>query len=179
MSSPGNVYQIRKTIVNELECFGINYTSEQEIFKKLAKFDFESTHVHEENFKVSNTTTWIRKQVLISVSISSNIVKESILLCNFDLFHFIVAFTGPLETFVSKSMTQMKLWPLISRQPWRINCVACCRNSLNNKIDKNEWEDLTRIKETVRTKRVLTLSSCKQKKMSIDWTPGTFRTILQ
>ena len=37
---PRNVYQIRETLFNKLVSFGINYTSEQKLFKKLANFDF-------------------------------------------------------------------------------------------------------------------------------------------
>ena len=37
-----NVYQIRETLFDMLDSFGIKYTSEQKLFKNLAIFDFES-----------------------------------------------------------------------------------------------------------------------------------------
>ena len=40
--NPRYVYQIRETLFDKLDSFGINYTSEQKIFKNLAIFDFES-----------------------------------------------------------------------------------------------------------------------------------------
>ena len=72
---PRNVYQIRQTLFDKLDCFGIKYTSEQKLFKSLAKFDFESICVQEETFRDTNTTTWIGKHVPLSVFISSNLVE--------------------------------------------------------------------------------------------------------
>ena len=46
------------------------YTSEQKLLKNLAKFDFKSICVQNETFRDTNTTTWIGKNVRISVSIS-------------------------------------------------------------------------------------------------------------
>ena len=52
---PRNVYQIRETLFVKLHFFGINYTSEQKLFKKLAKFEFESIFVQERgNFQRHN-----------------------------------------------------------------------------------------------------------------------------
>ena len=73
---PRNVYQIRETLFDKLDSFGINYTSEQKLFKSLAIFDFESICVQEETFRDTNTTVWIGKHVPISVSNSSNLVKN-------------------------------------------------------------------------------------------------------
>ena len=86
---PRNVYQIRGTLLDKLDSFGIKYTSEQKHFKNLAIFDFESVCVPEETFKDINTTTWIRKHVPISVSVSSNLAEEKIFLCNSDPRHLV------------------------------------------------------------------------------------------
>ena len=64
---PRNKYQIRETLFDKLDSFGINYTSEQKLFKNLAIFDFESICVQEEIFRDTNTTTWIGKHIPISV----------------------------------------------------------------------------------------------------------------
>ena len=48
--SPRNVYQIRETLFDKLVSCGIEYTSEQKLFKNLAIFDFESICVQEETF---------------------------------------------------------------------------------------------------------------------------------
>ena len=60
---PRNVYQMRETFFDELDSFGIKYTSEQKLFKNIAKFDFESNCVQQETFRDTNTTNWIGKQV--------------------------------------------------------------------------------------------------------------------
>ena len=64
---------------------------------KLAIFDFESICVQEESFKDTDTTKWIGKQIPILVSISSNLVKEPIFLCNSDPHHLVTSFIGAFE----------------------------------------------------------------------------------
>ena len=99
---PRNVYQIRKPLFGNLDSFGIKYTSEGKLFNKLAIFEFEQT------FSDTNTTTWIGKHVPISVYISSNLVEESIFLCNSDPHHLVASFTGAPENLASQSKTKMK-----------------------------------------------------------------------
>ena len=65
---PRNVYQIREALFDRLDSFGIKYTSEHKLFEKLSIFDFESICVQEQAFRDTNTKTWIRKYVPISVS---------------------------------------------------------------------------------------------------------------
>ena len=91
---PRNVYQIRKTLFDKFGSFSIKYTSERKLFKNLALFDFESICVQEKTFRDTNTTTWIGKHVLISVSFSSNLVEEPIFLCNSDPHHLVASFIG-------------------------------------------------------------------------------------
>ena len=81
---PRNVYQIRENLFDKLDSFGIKYTSERKLFKKLTVFNFDSICVQEEAFRETNTTTWIRKNVPISVTSSANLVEEPIFLCNSD-----------------------------------------------------------------------------------------------
>ena len=73
---PRNVYQVQETLFDKLGTFGIKYKSEHKLLKCLAIFDFESICVQEETFRDTNTTIWIRKQLLISVSNFSNLVEE-------------------------------------------------------------------------------------------------------
>ena len=103
-----NVYQIRETLFDKLDSFGIKYTSEQKLFENLAIFDFESNCFQEETFRDTITTTWIGKHVPISVSISSNLVEEPIFLCNSDPHHLVASFIGVLENLASQSKTKMK-----------------------------------------------------------------------
>ena len=105
---PRNLYQIRETLFNKLDSFGIKYMSEQKLLKKLAIFDFESICVQEESFRDTNTTTWIGKHFLISVSISLNLVEEPIFLCNSDPHHFVASFIGALESLASQSKANVK-----------------------------------------------------------------------
>ena len=97
-----------KTLFDELDSFGIEYTNEQTLFKNLVIFEFESVCVQEQSFKDTDTTKWIRKLIPISVSISSNLMKEPILLCNSDLYHLVTSFSGALENLALQSKAIMK-----------------------------------------------------------------------
>ena len=105
---PKNVYQTQETLFDKLDSFGIEYTSEQTLFKNLAIFDFESICVQEESFKDIDSTKWIGKHIPISVSISSNLVKEPIFLCNLDPRHLVTSFIGALENLALQSKAIMK-----------------------------------------------------------------------
>ena len=105
---PRNVFQIRETLFDKLDSFGINYTSEQKLFNNLTIFDFESICVQEETFRDTITTTWIGKHVPISVSISSNFLEEPIFLCNSDPHHLVASFIGVLESLASQRKAKMK-----------------------------------------------------------------------
>ena len=105
---PGNVYHIRETLFDKLDSFGIKYTSEEKFFANFAFFDVESICVQEETFRDTNTTTWIGKQVPISASVSSNLVKEPLFLCNTDPHHLVASFIGAHETLASQSKAKLK-----------------------------------------------------------------------
>ena len=105
---PRNVYQIQETLFDKLDSFGIEYTSQQKLFKNLAISDFESICVQEETFRDTNTTTWLGKHVPISVSISSNLVEGTIFICNSDPHHLVASFIGALENLASQSKTKME-----------------------------------------------------------------------
>ena len=105
---PRNVYQIRETLSDKLDSFGIKYTSEQKLSKFLAIFYFESIWVQNETFRDTNTTTWIGKRVPISVSISSIIVEEPLFLRNSDPHPLVASFIGALENVASQSKEKMR-----------------------------------------------------------------------
>ena len=105
---PRNVYQIRETLFDNLDSFGIKYTSEQKLFRNLAIIDFESICVQKETLRDKNTTTWIGKHVPKSVSIPSNIKEEPLFLCNSDPHHLVVSFIGALESLASQRKEKMR-----------------------------------------------------------------------
>ena len=87
---------------------GTEYTNEQTLFKNLAIFVSEPICVQEENFKYIDTTKWIRKHNPNSVSISSNLMKEPIFLCNCDPHHLVILFIGALENLALQNEAIMK-----------------------------------------------------------------------
>ena len=106
---PRNVRQIRETLFDKLDSFGIKFTSQQKFFKNLAKFDFESICVEEKSFKDKKTTTWIREHAPILVSISSKPVEEPVFFYNSDPHHIVTSFIGTLVALALQSKAQMKL----------------------------------------------------------------------
>ena len=100
---PKNVYQIRKTLFDKIDCFVIEKTRYQKLFKNLAKSDFESISVQKESFKDTKTTTWIGKHVPLSLSISLNHVHEPIFPCNSEPHHLVASFIRALERLTSQN----------------------------------------------------------------------------
>ena len=105
---PRIVHLIREPLFDKLGSFGIQYRSQQKLFENLAMIDFESICVQEESFKDTKTTTWIGKHVPISVSISSNLVKEPIFICNSDPQHLVASFIGVLENLALQRKAKKK-----------------------------------------------------------------------
>ena len=106
---PKNVYELRETLFEKLDAFNIPYGSEQKLFKNLAKFDFKSICVSEESYKQTETTTWIGKHVPISALISSNLIPDTIFLCNANPHQLISSFINALEGLATQSKAQVKL----------------------------------------------------------------------
>ena len=106
---PKNVYQLRETLFDKLDSFGIQYTDDQKLFTNLAVFDFESICTPEEKFKNTETTTWIGKHVPISISKSSNLITKPIFLCNSNPRDLVESFIDAVEGLATQSKVQMKL----------------------------------------------------------------------
>ena len=142
--SPKNVYQFRETLFDKLDSFKAQYADDQKFFNDLAVFHFESICIPEEKFEKTETTTWIGKQVPISVSISSNLIAMPKFLCNSnprDLVELFIAAVGGLAT---QSKVQMKL--KIREVETAIKCkLTRTLESLNERRCRNqrvfEFED--------------------------------------
>ena len=103
-----NVYQVRETLFDKLDSFGIKYTIQQKLFENLSIFDSESICVQEESYQDRNLTTSIGKHVPISVSISSNLVEGPIFICNSDPHHLVASFIGTPENLAFQSKAKKR-----------------------------------------------------------------------
>ena len=103
------MYQLRETLFDYLDSFGIQYTDNQKLFTNLAVFDFESICMPEEKFKNTEMTTWIGKHVAISVSVSSNLKTMPIFLCNSNPRDLVESFIDAVDGLATQTKTQMKL----------------------------------------------------------------------
>ena len=104
----------------------------------------------------TETTMWIGKHVLISVSISSNLIQDSIFLCKTYPHHLVLSFTTALEGLATQSKTQMKmkfiefetaiftkLCKLLEQLNQRHNRVETVTDSLDDCIVDSEEQDLS------------------------------------
>ena len=106
---PKSVHELRETLFEKLDAFNNPYRNEQNLFKKLAMFDFESMCVKKDSKKQTETTTWIGKHLLISVFFSSKMIRQAIFLCNADPHHLISSFITDLKGLPTQIKAQMKL----------------------------------------------------------------------
>ena len=106
---PKNVYHFRETFFDKLDSFDIQYTDDQKLFNNIAVFEFESICIPEEKFKNAKTTTWIGKNIPISVSISSNLIAKPIFLCSSNPRELVESFIDAVEGLATERKTQMKL----------------------------------------------------------------------
>ena len=106
---PKNVYQLRETLFDKLDSFGIQYTDEQKLFTNLAVFDFDSICIPEEKMKITETTNWSGKHNPRSVSMSSNLIAKPIFLCNSNPRDLVESFIDVVEGLATQIKAQMKL----------------------------------------------------------------------
>ena len=102
------MYQLCETLFYKLDPFGIPCTDNQKLFNNISIFDFESICVVDENFKDTETTTWIEKHIPISVSKSSNLIKESIFVYNPNSPDLLSQFIDASENLATQSKAQLK-----------------------------------------------------------------------
>ena len=103
------MYQLRETLYDKLDSFDFQYTDDQKLFTSLAVFDFESICIPEEKFKNTGTTTWIGKNIPMSVSMSSNLIATPIFPCNSNPRDLIESFIDAVEGLITRSKAQIKL----------------------------------------------------------------------
>ena len=74
----------------------------------MAKFDFQSFWLQEDKFRDADTTTWIGKQVPISVPISFNLVEQPIFLCSSNPAALVELSVDALDRLATQSKSQTK-----------------------------------------------------------------------
>ena len=171
---PTNVYQLRETLFDKLDSFGIKYTRQQKLFKNLTIFDLESICVQEESFKDRKTTTWIGKHIPISVSISSNLVEEPISLHNSDPHHLVSSFIGTLEGLASQSKAQMELLFLDIETTNKIG-LGSILEKLTQRHNRREQADLNDCDNEI----CVSTQFLQIQKKSINWPSRISGTLLQ
>ena len=97
-------YVIPQKLFDRLYLFGLMYTYQQQtLFIKSAVFYFESICVRKETFNDIITTTCTGKHLPVPISISSNIVSESIFVFKPDPHHLVEFFVKTLNLWLPKA----------------------------------------------------------------------------
>ena len=55
---------LEESVFAKLDGFNYSQTEQQKLFRKMASLDFESICIPTEEFRATNTTTWVGKHVL-------------------------------------------------------------------------------------------------------------------
>ena len=103
------MYQLQEALFDKLDSFNIIDSDEQKFLKNKAKFDFEWSCVQEDKFRERDTTTWIDKHFPIFVSISSNLIKQSIVFCKSNPAALLESFVDVLDGLATEGKAQMSL----------------------------------------------------------------------
>ena len=105
---PKNEYQLRQTLFDKLDSFGIRHTDNQKLFENMAIFDFESTCEEDEKLKDTETTKWIGKPIAMPVWIISNLIQEPIFFCDPSRRDLVATFIDAWENLATQSKAEMK-----------------------------------------------------------------------
>ena len=87
----------------------LTYKSNCLTYKSLTVFDFESVCVKNSKLVDTETTTWVGKHEPISVYITSNLLKESLFICNTEPYSLVSAFVNSVESLAEKKKLEMDL----------------------------------------------------------------------
>ena len=138
------MFSLSKTLFNKFDGFGIFYNEDSKLFKNLVIFDVDSLCAPCEQLKDTSTTTWIGKHEPISVSISSNLNDEPVVLCDKDPKALITSLVEAIENLANKFKTEMwlKFYSIETVIRARVNAFS---KILNKRKDQNaaafEYED--------------------------------------
>ena len=103
------MYQSPETLFDKLNSLNYFYSDDHKLFKKMAMFDFESICVQEDKVRNTDTRTWIGKHVSKSVSISPNLIAQSIFLRISNHGVLVESFVDGLDGLATQSKAQLKL----------------------------------------------------------------------
>ena len=118
-------YSLRETLFEKLDNFSIAYPEDCTLFRNFVVFDFEAICVQSVEINNTATTSWIGTHVSVSVSISSNLLDESVFLCEKDPNHLIISFVAQLETLAAKANMRPKFLAVEAEIKTRLSDISC------------------------------------------------------
>ena len=106
---PKTFYQFQETLSDNLVAFDIQIAKDKFPFHNFAGFQFESICVKTSLLIDTETTTWVGNCEPISVSISSNLLGQSVFICDSEPHSLVSVFVTSLETYAEESISEMNL----------------------------------------------------------------------
>ena len=104
---PRSVFQLRETLSDEFKAFDIEVSKEKLLFTNFAVFDFESICVKSTTIANTETNTWVGEYEPMSVSTTSDLLEEPILICDTELQSLLSSFVTSSENLARKSKLEM------------------------------------------------------------------------
>ena len=105
---PRGAYSLRETLFENLDNFSITYPEDYTLFRNFVVFNFEAICVQSVEANNTLTTSSIGTHVPVSVSISSNLLDEPVLLCENDPNRLIISFVAQLEALAANNKADLR-----------------------------------------------------------------------
>ena len=99
---PGSVYQLTETLFDKLKALDIEVTEDILLSTNFPVFDFESISLKSSTIADTETTTWVGKHERTSVSITSNLLEETIFICDTEPQSLVSTFVTTSENLAEK-----------------------------------------------------------------------------
>ena len=103
------MYQLQETLFGESESSNFHYSDDQKLFRNIVVFDFRSICVQEDKSCDTETTNWIGALFPISLSISSYLIEQPIVLCKSNPAALVGSFVDALDGLATQSKMQLKI----------------------------------------------------------------------
>ena len=139
-----SVYQLRETLCDKLRAFDIKLVEGDTLFNIFSVFDFKSIRAKDPELVDTEISNWVGKHEPISVSISSNLLKKPIFICDNEPHSLVSAFVNTVKSLAKKNELEMnlKFYNIATRIKVKLKCVLSTIYTKRRQLSKgNEQQD--------------------------------------
>ena len=132
---PKTFYQLQETLFDKLLAFDIQIAKDKFSFYDFAGFQFESICVKTSLLIDTETTTWVGNCEPISASISSNLLGQSVFICDSEPHSLVSVFVTSLERYAEESISEMNFFhEIATTTKKKIECAISTNNKRSRHI---------------------------------------------